>query len=389
MIGASTNAETTMSSADDAVTLIASTYDAALEPGRWPPLLQLISDHVGSHVARLSVGSSTQCIKTLTWAGAQASDISAYEEHFSKLDPVVPAITTAVPGTVVTDSAVSGSTLERSEFYQRWARPQGLYKVALTKFLHDGDALGILVCASRSTTERKTGSEASQLLQQLAPHLQRAMRVYLRIGQLSVEQHAAIEVLNLLTHALFVVDASARVKFANLAAEALLACADGIGCDTHGLYASTTTLTSRLRALVAQAACDKLNVATGGAMLVERQSSKPAYQLQVLPLTARTTWARAVSHGPAAVVLVIDPKMPFESAGGQLRALYGLTAAEARVACAVGRGESVRAVAEEFGVLPSTARTHLHHVFQKTGAGTQAALVRMVEQTAFIRHTIE
>jgi DNA-binding CsgD family transcriptional regulator len=68
---------------------------------------------------------------------------------------------------------------------------------------------------------------------------------------------------------------------------------------------------------------------------------------------------------------------------------YGLTAAEARLACAVGRGEGVTAVAEAFGVLPSTARTHLHHVFLKTGAGTQAALVRMVEQTAFIRRTSE
>ncbi len=211
-----------MSSADDAVTLIASTYEAALEPGRWPPLLQLISDHIGSHVARLSVGNSTQCMQTMTW------DISAYEEHFSELDPVVQAIRATVPH-VVTDSAVSGSTLERSEFYQRWARPQGLYKVALTKFLHEGDALGILVCASRRTTERKKGSEASQRLQQLAPHLQRAMHVYLRIGQLSVEQCAALEVLNLMTHAFFVVDASTRVKFANRAAETLLANADGIG----------------------------------------------------------------------------------------------------------------------------------------------------------------
>src|SRR5260370_1011655 len=122
MIGAATNAETTMSSADDAVTLIASTYEAALEPGRWPPLLQLISDHIGSHVARLSVGNSTQCMQTMTWAGAEASDISAYEEHFSELDPVVQAIRATVPH-VVTDSAVSGSTLERSEFYQKLRCP--------------------------------------------------------------------------------------------------------------------------------------------------------------------------------------------------------------------------------------------------------------------------
>jgi hypothetical protein len=49
------------------------------------------------------------------------------------------------------------------------------------------------------------------------------MRVHLRLGQLSVEQQAAIEALDLLNPALFVVDASTGIKFANLAGDALLA----------------------------------------------------------------------------------------------------------------------------------------------------------------------
>ena len=74
------------------------------------------------------------------------------------------------------------------------------------------------------------------------------------------------------------------------------------------------------------------------------------------------------------------------SAEEQIRAFYGLTRAEARIACAVGKGDGISAVAEPLGVLPSTARTHPRHAFLKTGTQGQAELVRLVDQMALIRH---
>ena len=154
--------------------------------------------------------------------------------------------------------------------------------------------------------------------------------MHLCIGQLSIEQHAAIEVLDLLTPALFVVDASARIKFANRAAEALLARADGAQCGPRGLCALTTARTNRLGALVAQAAGVGHDVEVGGAMTIERPFLKRAYLVLVAQLTARTSWA---------AVIVIDPHSAVVSAEEQIRAFYGLMRAEARIACAVGQGE--------------------------------------------------
>jgi DNA-binding CsgD family transcriptional regulator len=375
-----------MYSASDAETLIASTYDAALESGHWLDLLRLVAEQTGSPVARLSLDNPGQRVEMLAWVGTDASFTRSYEDHFAALDPVMQAVRATVPGTVATDKAVFGGTLERSEFYQQWVRRQGLYQATMTKFLHEGDVLGVLVCASGQKVRRKTGSAGPQLLHQLAPHLRRAMRVHLRLGQLSVEEHAAVEALDLLTPALFVVDASAVIKFANRAAEALLAHPDGVRAAPDGLCANTATLTNRLRALVAQATRVGRDSAMGGAMVIQRPSLKRAYQVLVSPLTARTNWAAAVSHAPAAVVLVIDPDLAPASSHDHLRAFYGLTPAEARLACAVGKGDSISAVAEAFGVLPSTVRTHLHHVFLKTETQSQAELVRLVDQTAFIRH---
>ncbi|MEV6325562.1 LuxR C-terminal-related transcriptional regulator [Nocardia sp. NPDC051787] len=55
-----------------------------------------------------------------------------------------------------------------------------------------------------------------------------------------------------------------------------------------------------------------------------------------------------------------------------------MTAAEARVAAATLRGEGLRPIAEELAVSVNTARTHLQHVFHKTGTHRQVELVRVL-----------
>ncbi|MGB7915137.1 MAG: helix-turn-helix transcriptional regulator [Rhodomicrobium sp.] len=65
----------------------------------------------------------------------------------------------------------------------------------------------------------------------------------------------------------------------------------------------------------------------------------------------------------------------------ELRARYGLTAAEAALAVEICTGNGLQAAANRRGVSLATARTHLGRVFQKTGVGRQAELVRLIMQT--------
>jgi DNA-binding CsgD family transcriptional regulator len=51
----------------------------------------------------------------------------------------------------------------------------------------------------------------------------------------------------------------------------------------------------------------------------------------------------------------------------------------------IAAGEGLISVAESLGVLPSTARTHLHRVFEKTETKRQAELVKVVEHLAVLR----
>jgi DNA-binding CsgD family transcriptional regulator len=63
-----------------------------------------------------------------------------------------------------------------------------------------------------------------------------------------------------------------------------------------------------------------------------------------------------------------------------LRSRFGLTCAEANLAIEITRGDGRKAAAARLGIAVTTARTHLTHIFEKTGVRRQAELVRLVLQ---------
>jgi len=57
--------------------------------------------------------------------------------------------------------------------------------------------------------------------------------------------------------------------------------------------------------------------------------------------------------------------------------LYGLTRAEARLVTLLAQDFSLEDAAAALGIARSTAKTHLQHVFEKTGTNRQPQVVRL------------
>ena len=57
--------------------------------------------------------------------------------------------------------------------------------------------------------------------------------------------------------------------------------------------------------------------------------------------------------------------------------LYHLTGSELRVLLAMAPGLSVKEAAESLGISESTTKTHLKHIYSKTGASKQTELIRL------------
>ena len=111
--------------------------------------------------------------------------------------------------------------------------------------------------------------------------------------------------------------------------------------------------------------------ARGDTLLCPRPSGLRPYVVHVLPCDRAGQTA-------CALVVVIDPELIPEPPIAMLRRLYGLTHSEALVATRVLRGEGLRAIADDLSVSQATVKTHLQHVFAKTGTHRQSELVRLL-----------
>jgi DNA-binding CsgD family transcriptional regulator len=96
-----------------------------------------------------------------------------------------------------------------------------------------------------------------------------------------------------------------------------------------------------------------------------------------LPLT----WRAAPWGERATLVLLRDPEA-VQVDPALLRQLFGLTAAEARVAAALARGCSTRRVAEQMRVQPNTVLAHVKRLLQKTDTQDRTQLVALLLRSA-------
>ena len=111
-------------------------------------------------------------------------------------------------------------------------------------------------------------------------------------------------------------------------------------------------------------------------MAVSRPSGKRPLELLVTP-ACQNRWLE-LERGAAAIVFVSDPEDTEEAETVLLRGLYGLSRAEAEFAVLLLQGREIKEIAGELHISRNTAKTHLSHLFQKTGTLRQSELLRLL-----------
>jgi len=84
---------------------------------------------------------------------------------------------------------------------------------------------------------------------------------------------------------------------------------------------------------------------------------------------------------PAVCVVIADPEKRDLLPADRLRALYGLTPAEARLAARLALGDDLRSAAASLGIGYATARTQLTGIFDKTETRRQGELIMLLLKT--------
>jgi DNA-binding CsgD family transcriptional regulator len=186
-------------------------------------------------------------------------------------------------------------------------------------------------------------------------------------------------VLNYLMHGVIITDRTSRPLFVNLAAAEVIAQSDGLRIDSARLRAAHPPETAAIRRMIEAASDAPDGESCSAALCVSRPSMRRSLTLVVAPM--RGAQARLPGLQPSAIVFITDPEREAPVSSAFLQQVYGLTRAEAEVAVKVERGEGLQAVAETLGIALCTARTHLQHIFEKTGTRRQAELVRLIGES--------
>ncbi|RWE33467.1 MAG: hypothetical protein EOS77_12115 [Mesorhizobium sp.] len=353
--------------------MVGQIYDAATEPGRWPQVLETLSDFLEGAATKLTFQNARTLRSEANSVRMPPEADLTYAQYYYKTNVFLPRFARLSAGTLIPIwDLLPREVYRRSEFYNDFCRPGDMCHSIGVVLANEPDIRVVFTCG-RAEATGEFEPEHIERLRRIGPHLVRAASVGLRLSRSEIARSANVEALDRIAQGVLVVAANGEILFANRAAEALLTEADGIRIEKSALRA-TRPADAQFQRLIATAA-ERLDAA-GGVMTLARPAPRRPLSVLVAPLKMELKWF--VTARPAAVVFVSDPDSAPRTAQDQLRNLYRLTPAEAAVAIAIARGEGLQAVADELGISLTTARTHLQHVFEKTETRRQAELVRLI-----------
>jgi DNA-binding CsgD family transcriptional regulator/PAS domain-containing protein len=355
--------------------LLSAIYDAATDFSRWEEVLRSLASTLGGNGAVLGISGEGRRFSAYVAPLTEPAFLTSYNAYYHKISPLMPRIKALPAGSVVTDRMVlPRCDFEKSEIYNDWILPQGLCNKIYAVLSTCSDQR-IMIGVHRP---QEFQEDQIELCRVLAPHLQRAMAISLKMRLLEGERSGFAEILDYLDQAVILLDAEARPLFVNKAAETLFAPGRAFRLMSGQIFALQAAATLRLHQLVASCAGEAIANDAGGQVLLHGLNGSAPLPAVIVPTRIRMCWL--LPHQPVAMLFVRSSPQRSLPKPDDLRAQFGLTHAEAAFAVEICAGDGLQAAANRRGVSLATARTHLAHVFQKTGVGRQAELVRLIMQ---------
>jgi DNA-binding CsgD family transcriptional regulator len=362
---------------NERVELIGLMYEAALDRSVWPIVADRLADLMGATVGQISSYDATTGAADEIAPRIPPEATGRYLNHWVHHNPLVEAGLRRPVGKVFTNrDLVPKPEFARTAIHNEFFAPLELDEAIGAKLIADDTFWASLGVWRPGRLEPFDGVDAA-LLRELLPHLQRAMQLSCRLALLEMTRSVSVEILDRLHQATMLVDAKCRVRFANRAAVEILGDRAGLhrGVDDV-LRADRHADTGALHRVVADAAGPIVDGAecSGGWLRISRGDGRSPLTALIIPLRAETDWV--MPRRPAAMLFVTDPERGSDPDGAVLRQSFGLTRMEAAVASQMLQGDGLKATARRLGISPTTVRTHLTAVFNKTGTRRQPQLVR-------------
>jgi DNA-binding CsgD family transcriptional regulator len=369
-----------MSDAEHLSAVIGSIYDTALHPEKWRGALAEITKYMngkaslfGLHDAAVRKGDVFY-----SW-GDDPKYTELYFRQYATLNPtLVPLSLHVKPGEVFSISTVIPyDEFCRTRLYLEWVKPQGygdathvLIEKSATSLAHLGTVHG--------PEDSPVGEKVRARMRRLAPHICRAVAIGKMLDFHKAEAVMVSSALDQIAAGIVFVRTAGEIACANAAARKLLD-EKTIVRELDGKLTVLDRDAEKPFLTAVSSAASGDGVGNGPAFTVAlsaRDGSR--FVAHVLSLAVGRRQEVGSRLDAVAAVFLHQTDVPTPTMFEAVADHFKLSPSELRVLFAIVEVGGVPETARVLGVSEETVRTHLKHVFGKTGTNRQADLVRLM-----------
>ncbi|MBB4039301.1 DNA-binding CsgD family transcriptional regulator/PAS domain-containing protein [Microvirga flocculans] len=360
--------------------LIGSIYDCVIDPAHWEPTLARIASAADCAFASLTLNDLRRDRFLLNKA-------SGWDAFLLKVksDRHVPEINARLTEWLagqqtldepfVTSRHLSPDYIRSSGYVRECLAPQGIVDIMHVFLMYTPTQFAELGLGRHERQGAITEREVA-IGRLLLPHLRRALTISNLLDVATIERMHMAETLDSLRCGVILTDRRGAVLHANRAAGDMLRKGAPVK-DAGGVLSAANMAASReLRSAIALATDESRLGRTGLAIRVSSAEDAPVYA-HVLPISGSDLRTRLQPDAVAAIFIGTPPQ---PEGLRLLAAAFELTAAETRVLEGLLAGRTLSETAAHLGIAPSTAKTHLDHIFAKAGVSRQTELIRLAMQ---------
>lgn len=353
-------------------------YQAVEQPQRWAQSLTQIADHVGADHVVLDLREAFEPLTNeLLSARVEPLHVERFVAH-----PEYPGLrqllTRAPQGRALHSEAFMDARLRaRSAFYADVIHPMGGHHALLARAAPNASGGDAILAACRSGKRLSFGELERGKLQALLPHVETALRLRRQLARQDVELWWQAHVIEALPMGVILLNEHGRACHMNPAAESLITRKDFLALSSQRTLTAIAPQAARPLAMAIQCMVAGNPAQAQTTMQVTSVRDTGTLWLRIVPIAPGGPMHDVWGHARLAVLC--DVQALHAAQPTSFGNLFAFTPRELALADALSQGQTLAQASRTMKVSLETTRTHLKHLFSKTGTHRQADLLRMLD----------
>jgi len=360
------------SSADQ---IIDDLYAGTLDSIAWDRALTGIADLIkSSGVFLFSVNPATAVILRDEFHRLDAEAVRIYRKDWISQDiRLHPAMQAPIGEPLFERKLDLNQRWEGTAIFNEFLVPQDT-PYFLAAWLHKASDKVVSLSFQGSCRHGSFNESDARQIKPFLPHVRRALEIRDRLEAQKIQARTLSSAIEGLQFGLLVLDSKGRILDASGLSEALLGREPAVRREKDHTLWLREPAGSQLHDLVRTGRASKNNC--GGILAVPRGKGLQNLSVVVAPMPAvPVTWTGV---DPRWLVFIYDPESRVAPTAEIISRDLGLSEREAEIAALLAVGCDVSHISRRLGITLHTARSHLKHIFDKTGVRSQSDLIRRI-----------